>query len=124
MSENWKNNRAEASMREFDKENMAKAAEKRKNQELRGKWTVDVTTKGEHSEKLMDSVVNEFVALTNGKTANLSVDFHPVIEPTNIDDEWSKIEESLYVGDSETDREIRFVISMLKEDYNLPTLKK
>jgi hypothetical protein len=87
MSENWKNARAEAEMREFDKENMAKAAQKRKEQELHGKWTVEVTTNGENAKQLMEKVIDEFVTLSNESSLNLSIEFHPVIEPNkNTDD--------------------------------------
>ena len=87
MSENWKNARAEAEMREFDKENMAKAAQKRKEQELNGKWTVEVTTSGENAKQLMEKVIDEFVKLTNESSPNLSIEFHPIIETNkNTDD--------------------------------------
>jgi len=84
MSE-WKKDRAEAAMREFDKENMTKAAQKRKEKELAEKW---------------DKVRGE---LTDG---------------------WDEIKQNLYVGDSEDDKNIDWIIDLLKKSYNLPTLKK
>ena len=81
----WKKNRAEAAMREFDKENMAKAAKKRREQEIHGKWTVDVTTSGENAKELMEKIVGDFLILMNVDSPNISIEFHPVIEPNKKD---------------------------------------
>jgi len=84
MSE-WKKDRAEAAMREFDKENMAKAAQKRREEEIHGKWTVDVTTSGENAKELMEKIVGDFLILMNVDSPNISIEFHPVIEPNKKD---------------------------------------
>jgi len=85
MSKEWKNARAEAEMRKFDKENMAKAAQKRREEEIHGKWTVDVTTSGENAKELMEKIVGDFLILMNVDSPNISIEFHPVIEPNKKD---------------------------------------
>jgi hypothetical protein len=86
MTEEWKNARAEAEMREFDKENMTKAAQKRKEQELHGKWTIDLTTSGENARELMEKFIDELVLLTKQNSLNFSIQIDPVIEPNKTTD--------------------------------------
>lgn len=85
MSENWKNARAEAEMRENDKRIMAEAAQKKRAQELHGKWTVEVTTTGENAKELMSRIVDEFLLLSAEKSPNIKINFEPVIETTKKD---------------------------------------
>jgi hypothetical protein len=85
MSEEWKNARAEAEMREYDKKMMAEAAQKRREQEIHGKWTIDVTTSGENARELMEKFVDELVLLTKQNSLNFSIQINPVIEPNKKD---------------------------------------
>ena len=58
MSDDWKNDRAEASMREEEAKNMAKAAaEFKAKQKVTGEWVVSVTATGEKAKE----TVNEFI---------------------------------------------------------------
>jgi hypothetical protein len=58
MSDDWKNDRAEASMREEEAKNMAKAAaEFKANQKVTGEWSVTITATGENAKQ----TINEFI---------------------------------------------------------------
>lgn len=80
----WKNDRAEAAMRESGKKIMEEAA-KRKSTEMKqvGKWTITMTGTEKLTEEeikaFMDKLV-EFASNADADVPNLEVSIDPVVE--------------------------------------------
>jgi predicted phage-related endonuclease len=80
MSEDWKNDRAEASMREGT-EAIRKAAEERAKQEgadneINGEWKITVIAKGIERNQILTDLINELIKLEkdyNDDNVKLSV---------------------------------------------------
>jgi hypothetical protein len=77
MSEDWKNDRAEAAMREGT-EAIRKAAEEKAKQEadkeIHGEWKITVVIKGSERREILQDLINELVILEqNYNDANVKL---------------------------------------------------
>lgn len=79
MSEDWKNDRAEAAMKEGT-EAIRKAAEEKDKQEAKkeayGEWKISVTIKGSERSEILQDLINELINLErnyNDDNVKLSV---------------------------------------------------
>lgn len=88
MSEDWKNDRAEASMREGT-EAIRKAAEERAKQEeektMVGNWEITVHAKGLKRSEIMDELIRDLMKLEKDYTGDdVSISIDLIIKPKDI----------------------------------------
>lgn len=88
MSEDWKNDRAEASMREGT-EAIRKAAEERAKQEeektMVGNWKITVHAKGLKRSEIMDELIRDLMKLEKDYTGDdVSISIDLIIKPKDI----------------------------------------
>lgn len=64
MSEDWKNDRAEASMREHEIKKMTKIAEELKsNKKIDGEWVITLSTNGEKAKEITEEFIDALIKL-------------------------------------------------------------
>lgn len=91
MSEDWKNERAEAAMREGT-EAIRKAAEEKakeeENKTMVGNWEITVNAKGVNRNKIISEFISDLIKLEReytGDDVTISVD--PIIKPKDINND-------------------------------------
>jgi acetyl-CoA carboxylase alpha subunit len=89
MSEDWKNERAEASMREGT-ESIRKAAEEKAKQEeqiktMVGNWEITVHATGPKRTEIMNELIADLVKLEKEYTGDdVTISIDPIIKPKDV----------------------------------------
>jgi hypothetical protein len=87
MSEEWKNSRMEADIRQHEAEMLQAAAERLKKQTITGEWKINITAKGAKASEIINEFVTALMKLEKEFTGDdVTTEVDPITKQTKNDD--------------------------------------